>query len=46
VVISANRKATSVMGFWRPVKTLASEMAVASGSVTVESFTVRMASGW
>ena len=41
VVISANRKTTSVMGFWRPVNTLASLIGVASSRVMGESFT-----GW
>jgi len=33
-VISANRKWTSVIGFCRPVNTLASEISVFSGSTT------------
>ena len=38
VVTSTNRKATSVIGFCRPVSTLASLIGVASGSVIEESF--------
>ena len=38
VVTSTNRNATSVIGFCRPVSTLASLIGVASGSVIEESF--------
>lgn len=44
VSISANRKATSVIGFWRPVSTLASLIGVARGSVTEESLIQAMVS--
>ena len=44
VVISAKRKTTSVMGFWRPVNTFASLMGTASGSRAVDSFTWRIRS--
>ena len=42
--ISANRNATSVSGFWRPVSTLASLIAVLSGRVTEESLSHAMRS--
>jgi hypothetical protein len=38
VVTSTNRNATSVIGFCRPVSTLASLIGFASGSVMLESF--------
>ena len=44
VRISANRKATSVIGRCRPVKTLASEMGLGSGRVTEERVTDAMRS--
>ena len=44
MVISANSIATSVIGFCRPVSTLASLIGVASGSVTEESLTDRIRS--
>ena len=43
-MISQKRNITSVMGFWRPVKTFASLIGVASGNRTDDSVTVRMRS--
>src|SRR4051794_14533852 len=44
VRISANRKATSVIGFCRPVKTFASLIGVANGKVIDDNFTERIRS--
>ena len=43
-MISANRNATSVIGFCRPVNTFASLIGVASGRVIEDSFTDRIRS--
>ena len=45
VLTSAKRKAISVMGFCRPVSTLASLTGTSSGSTTEERDTWRMRSG-